>query len=81
MALAAYKMLGKKGYLCVRFIFKGLPSIQSLQEAQSKLKVSPGLNPIIREHLRSLGKKLDKKEKCCVLMFDEVPYTNPIQMH
>lgn len=72
LALTLYKTMGKRGYNCLRNVFKHIPSIQTLQLVLQKIPLSPGLNPLILRHLENLSQKMSMKEKVCILMWDEV---------
>jgi len=72
LALTLYKTMGKRGYNCLRNVFKHIPSIQTLQLALQKIPVSPGLNPLIVRHLENISQKMSIKDKVCILMWDEI---------
>jgi len=62
----------KRGYNCLRNVFKHIPSIQTLQLALQKIPIAPGLNPLIVRHLENISQKMSTKDKVCILMWDEI---------
>ena len=60
-----------KGYKFLRSIFP-LPSVSTVRNTMQNIRVEPGLTNAILEGLRERIKKLDKNERVCVLMFDEM---------
>jgi len=71
-ALMLYKTMGKRAYNSLRNIFKEFPSIQTLQLVLHKIPLSPGLNPFILKHLKSIAVNMSTKDKVCILIWDEV---------
>lgn len=64
--------MGKRAYTCLRQIFSQIPSVHTLQLALRKIPLSPGLNPFILRHLESIAPKMSRKDKVCILIWDEV---------
>ncbi|XP_011684313.1 PREDICTED: uncharacterized protein LOC105447804 [Wasmannia auropunctata] len=65
------QIMGNKGHN-LRNIFNEIPSIQTLQLVLHKIPLSPGLNPFILKHLKSIALKMPIKDKVCILIWDEV---------
>lgn len=71
LALSMYYSIGGKGYRFCRYLFP-LPSVLTLNRMIKNIPLTPGLGPAIEKHMATLASKMTKKQKVCVLLWDEV---------
>lgn len=64
--------MGGSAYLTLRSLFKQLPTIEILNKVTQTLPINPGLNPLILRYIKHKAKTLNKIDKVCVLMWDEM---------
>ncbi|KAJ8980836.1 hypothetical protein NQ317_018416 [Molorchus minor] len=77
LALSILKSSGK-GYRFLSKIFV-LPSRRTLTELLNKIPLKPGINKQIFQSLKHSVEKMNTKDKCCVIMFDEVAIDSTLQ--
>lgn len=77
LALSLYKQSPKAYRLLTRLFV--LPSSKTLVNALSRVKILPGINNHIFEHLKKVVKKLKPSQRYCSLLFDEMKLKAQIQ--
>lgn len=77
LALSMYKHSGK-GYKFLRKIF-GLPSRQTISKLLNAIPINTGVNNVLFKYLKESSLKMAKKDKYCVLFFDEMCLSPSIQ--
>lgn len=72
--------LFKKSPKCYRLLsnYFTLPSAKAMKCLLSEIKVSPGINPIIFERIKSTLQHKDTSDRLCSLIFDEMSITPQI---
>jgi hypothetical protein len=70
LALSMYKHSGK-GYKFLRKLF-ALPSRQTISKLLNAIPINTGVNNVLFKYLKESSLKMAKKDKYCVLLFDEM---------
>lgn len=70
----------KKSPKCYALLHKyfTLPSVKAMKRLLSKIKLCPGINPIIFEKIKNTVAQKDTRDKLCSLAFDEMSVTPQI---
>lgn len=77
LALSLWKSSGK-GYRFLSKIFS-LPSKKTLTNFLSNVSLQPGVNEHLFKNLQGSIGKMNNKQKCCIIMFDEMSLSCQVQ--